>query len=177
MRFAYADPPYEGMASRYSREARAVNREASEVDHPTLIVRLRDEFPDGWALSCKTNSLRGLLPLCPDDVRVLAWLKPFVPAYRGVRPIYSWEPVILVGGRARERTLLVRDSLVLSPRMGLMPRKTTGPLGAKPPVFCRWILDALGYDPALDEMVDLFPGSGVMGRVAENYQEALMLDG
>jgi len=166
MRFAYADPPYEGVASRYQREAAARGARAAEVDHPALIQRLAREFPDGWALSCKTNSLRGLLPLCPAEVRVMSWVKPFAPAYRGIRPIYSWEPVLLVGGRAHDLEPLVRDSLTLSPRMGIRPRQTTGVLGAKPPAFCRWVLDALGYDPEQDELVDLFPGSGMMGYVA-----------
>ena len=166
MRFAYADPPYEGMASRYTREARSHGAVSSEVSHPALIARLLAEFPDGWALSCKTNSLRGLLPLCPASVRVLAWVKSFAPAYKGIRPVYTWEPVLLCGGRARERNLLVLDALNLSPRMGVAPRKTSGVLGAKPPGFCRWVLDALGYNPETDELVDLFPGSGIMGRVA-----------
>lgn len=167
MRFAYADPPYEGMATRYSREAAARGAQSSEVDHPALIARLVAEYPDGWALSLKTNSLRGLLPLCPDGTRVLAWVKPFVPAYKGIRPVYSWEPVLMLGGRARDLELMVRDSLVQSPRMGLKPRQTTNALGGKPPAFCRWVLDALGYDPRVDIIDDLFPGSGVMGQVAD----------
>ncbi len=127
-----------------------------------LIAGLLDEFPDGWALSCKTNSLRSLLPLCPEKVRVAAWSKSSIPAYRGIRPIYSWEPVILVGGRIDDR--MVKDSLVASNRQGLKPRKTTAPLGGKPPIFCRWILDMLGYVEG-DELVDIFPGTGVMSRV------------
>ncbi len=166
MKFAYADPPYEGMATRYSREARARGAAASEVDHPALVTQLRDEFPDGWALSMKTNSLRRLLPLCPDGVRVLAWVKPFVPAYKGIRPVYAWEPVVLFGGRAKTRELLVQDSFYLSPRQGIRPRQTAGVLGAKPEAFCRWVLNALGYDADLDTIVDLFPGSGVMDAVA-----------
>ena len=130
MRFAYADPPYEGQASKYRREALVNGRVSAEVDHPALIARLIAGYPDGWALSCKTNSLRGLLPLCPERIRVMAWVKPFVPAYKGIRPIYSWEPVLLMGGRIREE--LVRDSLTLSPRMGLRPRQTTNALGGKP---------------------------------------------
>jgi hypothetical protein len=166
VKFAYADPPYQGMATRYSREATARGSKSSEVDHPALIARLVADYPDGWALSMKTNSLRSLLPLCPDGVRVLAWMKPFAPAYKGIRPVYTWEPVLVMGGRAKERELMVRDSLVQSPRMGLKPRQTTNALGGKPPAFCRWVLDALGYDPAEDTIDDLFPGTGVMGRVA-----------
>lgn len=172
VRFAYADPPYEGQAYKYAREARAHGRVSREVDHPALIGRLIAEFPDGWALSCKTGSLRGLLPLVPERHRVMAWLKPFVPAYKGIRPVYSWEPVILVGGRAPQSDLIVKDSLVLGPQMGLRPRQTTGTLGAKPRAFCEWVLAALGYQNG-DELVDLFPGSGVMSALAAQERMAL----
>lgn len=40
-----------------------------------------------------------------------------------------------------------------------------GFFGAKPEKFCSWICDLLGYRHGVDELVDLFPGSGVMGRV------------
>ena len=165
MRFAYADPPYEGHASKYQREAKANGRVSSEVDHAALIADLISDFPDGWALSMKTNSLRSLLPLCPEKARVASWAKPFVPAYRGIRPVYSWEPVVVVGGRAKELDLIVVDSLVSSNRQGLKPRKTNAPLGGKPPVFCRWVLNMLGYQDE-DEMVDIFPGTGMMSSVA-----------
>jgi hypothetical protein len=43
-----------------------------------------------------------------------------------------------------------------------------GFVGAKPPAWTRWVLDALGYDPERDEVVDLFNGSGaVAGALAE----------
>jgi DNA modification methylase len=41
-----------------------------------------------------------------------------------------------------------------------------GLVGAKPEKVCRWILDLLNARPG-DEVVDLYPGTGVMGRVAE----------
>jgi hypothetical protein len=40
-----------------------------------------------------------------------------------------------------------------------------GLVGAKPESVCRWILDLLNVQPG-DEVVDLFPGTGIMGRVA-----------
>jgi hypothetical protein len=40
-----------------------------------------------------------------------------------------------------------------------------GLVGAKPEPVCRWILELLGVAPG-DEVVDLFPGTGVMGRIA-----------
>jgi hypothetical protein len=71
---AYADPPYIGQAAKYYAGQPDY---AGEVDHRALIQRLVADFPDGWALSCTSNSLRFLLPLCPQDVRVGAWVKPF----------------------------------------------------------------------------------------------------
>lgn len=38
--------------------------------------------------------------------------------------------------------------------------------GAKPAAWTRWVLDALGYDPETDELVDLFPGSGSITAAA-----------
>jgi hypothetical protein len=165
MRFAYADPPYEGRAvQNYGREARLNGRKAMEVNHPILIRHLVEEFPDGWALSCKTNSLQGLLPLCPGGIRVLAWTKKMSTAYPGIRPAYSWEPVLLWGGRASEKSLIVKDSLHSSPRLDIHPRSTGGVCGSKPAVFCRWIADCFGYEPG-DEIVELFPGSSLMQSV------------
>jgi hypothetical protein len=155
MRFAYADPPYIGLAHLYP--------ENTEVDHAALIERLSGEFPDGWALSCHSPSLRFLLPLCPEDVRVLAWVKPFCSFKLHVGLAYAWEPVILRGGRKRTRQhQTVRDwhSEVMTLQKGLV--------GAKPASFCRWILDVLNYE-AGDELVDLYPGTGVMGRAAKAH--------
>lgn len=41
-----------------------------------------------------------------------------------------------------------------------------GLVGAKPEKVCHWILDLLNFQP-YDEMVDLYPGTGVMGRVVK----------
>src|SRR5688500_4295238 len=95
MKFAYADPPYIGQAKRhYSHDPLC-----AEVDHGELLARLQSEFPDGWALSASSPSLKTILPLCPDDVRIAAWVKSFCAFKKGVRPAYAWEPVIFRGGR------------------------------------------------------------------------------
>lgn len=158
MRFAYADPPYPGMAHRYTDEAEADGRVAAEVDHGELVSRLCDEF-DGWALSTSSVALRGVMNLCPDDVRVAAWVKPWASFKKGVNPAYAWEPVIFRGARTwKERggseAVTVRDwvSSVAHQR---------GFFGSKPEPFVRWILDLLGVRPD-DEFVDLFPGSGAV---------------
>lgn len=153
MKFAYADPPYFGQGHRYGYpEWNARER------HITLVAQLMAEYPDGWALSCSTPSLSWLLPACPDDVRIGAWVKPFAIFKPGVNPAYAWEPVLWRGGRKRDRsTPTVRDwhSENITLRKGLA--------GAKPPGFGAWIADLLGMT-AEDELVDLFPGTGAVGR-------------
>ena len=52
--------------------------------------------------------------------------------------------------------------------------RTTDPrrvVGAKPAAFCWWLFDLLGALPG-DELVDLFPGSGGIGRAWRLYASA-----
>jgi hypothetical protein len=177
MRFAYADPPYPGQSKRLYGEHADY---AGEVDHESLIARLVSEYPDGWALSTGAKWLQDLLALCPPGVRVLAWAKTDAPPFT-VRVQYTWEPVIVMGGRPYEggpRT--VRDSLV-APSTGAMGAGVhrDGPghvMGRKPPRFCRWIFEVLGAGPG-DELDDLFPGSGAVARewAAYSRQERLVV--
>ena len=123
MKIAYADPPYIGQAKKHYGE--------EEIDHEALVHRLCEEFPDGWGLSCSSPSLRILLPLCPKDVRVGAWVKPFGIFKPNVNPAYVWEPVIFRGGRKGDRKRkTVRDwvSCNITLKKGLV--------GVKPEGFC-----------------------------------------
>lgn len=169
MRFAYADPPYPGQAARLYGAHRDY---AGEVDHAQLIARLEDGWPDGWALSTGAKWLPELLALCPPGVRVLAWVKTDAPPFR-VRPQYTWEPVILRGGRALEHgdPRTVRDSLV-APSCGAMGagahRDGEHIIGRKPPRFCRWVFACLGAQ-AGDQLDDLYPGSGTVAREWARY--------
>lgn len=155
MRFAYADPPYIGQARRmYGPDAR-------EVNHELLLAHLA-EF-DGWALSATSNSLKVILPMCPDGARVAAWVKRTAVYKKGVNPTYAWEPVIFWGGRrGNKRTqpnLFVLDwvdCLVAQPIPNNPGRIVPG---AKPKGFCYWLFNLLGMEPD-DELTDLFPGSG-----------------
>ncbi len=149
MKIAYADPPYVGQARRHYNE--------SEVDYPSLIAKLQSEY-DGWALSCSSPSLRVLLPLCPENVRVMAWVKPFAAFKPGVNPAYAWEPVLVVGGRRKTRTEpTIRDwvSANITLKKGLV--------GVKPDAFSFWLFDMLGLRPT-DQFHDLYPGSGAVTR-------------
>lgn len=166
MRFAYADPPYLGCGTKhYGNHPDAADWD-DPATHRKLIDRLVDEYPDGWALSCHTPSLRVLLPFCPDDVRIGAWVKPFHILKKGVRPSYGWEAVLFRGGRNRNHPPPPKGGKGTTPRDFVSANITLrkGLTGAKPEPFCRWVLDILGWQPH-DELDDLFPGTGVMSKV------------
>ena len=81
----------------------------------------------------------------------------------GSRILRSWEPVLFYlprTGRNRSRGLMTRDVLTA-------PVRQQGFLGSKPPEWTRWVLAALGYDPGLDDLDDLFPGSGAVTAAAD----------
>ena len=160
MMFAYADPPYVGQGRLY---------EGREVNHPLLIAHLVEAFPDGWALSCSSPSLRFLLPLCPDDVRVAAWVKPFAVFKPNVNPAYAWEPVIFRGGRKRDRTAMtVRDWISAPITM------ETGLVGAKSEAFALWIFDLLGMEPG-DFLDDMFPGTGGVTKAWAKFRQRMVM--
>ena len=155
MIFAYADPPYFGMGKRLYGYPEWDEKER----HHLLLRSLVVGYPDGWALSCNPRDLGWLLPECPEDVRVAAWCKTM----HQIRPTgiqYAWEPVIWRGGHAEKgRNPMVRDW------MASTARQHTPLIGAKPEVFCQWVLAFLGYQDG-DEIHDFFPGTGIMERVA-----------
>lgn len=151
-RFAYADPPYPGLAWMYKVEPSY----AGEVDHAELIASLVDRY-DGWALSTSARALATVLPLCPADARVCAWVKP-IGASAATRGIHNtWEPLIVVAGR--ELRPGKRDWIAAQPAR----RGGSDLIGRKPEAFCTWMFDLLGM-LAGDEFDDLFPGSGIVGR-------------
>ena len=166
MNLAYADPPYLGCCKLYGH--RHDDGCWDDIDtHRGLISRLASF--DGWALSATSVSLRDILPLCPDDVRVAAWVKPFCAFKKGVRPCYAWEPVIFRGGRNPSNGYShpppAKGGTQTTPKDFLAESITLkkGLTGAKPAAFCHWVLDLLGATPA-DSVLDMFPGTGSMGR-------------
>lgn len=167
MRIAYADPPYPGQARRhYLHDPSGIV--AAEVDHAALIRRLSAEYPDGWALSTSSAALREVLALCPPDVRIGAWVKPFAVFKPHVNPAYAWEPVVWRGGRVKRSRaeLTVRDWIAASITL------RRGTHGAKPATFCYWLFDLLGLQPD-DTLDDLYPGSGVVSDTWSRYQRQL----
>ncbi|KKM95084.1 hypothetical protein LCGC14_1191850 [marine sediment metagenome] len=148
MKVAYADPPYIGQAKRYP--------EKQEVDHTKLIKHLNTY--DAWALSASSPSLKIILPMCPDDVRIAAWVKPFCSFKPNVNPAYAWEPIIFRGARKRSRDIpTVRDwvSVNITLKKGLV--------GAKPKEFCFWLFNLLGLNKD-DTLDDLYPGTGIVSQ-------------
>lgn len=170
MRFAYADPPYPEQALRhYADEAAADGRRASEVNHPMLVRHLCDDFPDGWALSTSEPALGYVLGLCPSDVRVGAWVKPWVSFKPNVNPAHAWEPVIFRGGRQR-----TRQQPTLRDWVSANATRERGVAGAKPYIFCAWLFEWLNVEPG-DEVVDLFPGSGAVAHALTRWSSAAQL--
>lgn len=173
MRFAYADPPYIGQAMRhYSHDPLC-----AEVNHRELLDRLMNEFPDGWALSASSPSLTEILPMCPIGSRVAVWCKSFCAFKRNVRPAYAWEPVIFYGGRnpmnGHRAEIPEKNGKQTTPKDFIVEPITLkkGLVGAKPERVCQWILKLLNFQSG-DTLVDLFPGTGVMGRVAQEWKLA-----
>lgn len=155
MRFAYADPPYPGLAWKYYR--------SDEVDHAELVRRLVADFPDGWALSTSAEALQFVLGLCPKGVRTCPWFRG-PRKVKARRALNAWEPLLVFGGREREAAVVedLTDSLVLS--ASARPRSHPGALvGMKAPAFAEWMFRLLGARRG-DELVDLFPGSGAVTR-------------
>ncbi len=167
MKFAYADPPYLGLAAKFYGH---LHPDAADYDkpetHQALIDRMCDEFSDGWALSLHTPALKTILPMCPSDVRITAWVKPFASFKPGVGVAYAWEPIIIRGGRKRLRTQLTVRDWIAEPIT--LKRGFTG---AKPEAVAWWILDVLNVEPT-DEFVDLFPGSGAVSRAWESFRRS-----
>lgn len=164
MRLAYADPPYPGLARRYYAGHPDF---AGEVDHRALLSRLRPF--DGWALSTSAAALPRVLELAGElgiSVRVAAWFRG-VRRVRARAPLVAWEPVVYAGGRRVVSLEQPPDALICHAR----PR-TTDPgrvVGAKPARFAWWLFGLLGA-AAGDELEDLFPGSGGIGRAWRMFQ-------
>jgi len=154
-RVAYADPPYVGQAKRHYQ--------SEEVDHVQLIQKLQTY--KAWALSCSSPSLPTLLPMCPNGIRIGAWVKPFAIFKPNVNPTYAWEPIIYVSkvyhGKAQHT---IRDwvSCNITLKRGLV--------GVKPDNFCFWLFELLGMTKE-DELDDLFPGTGAVTKAWENWRK------
>jgi len=166
VRIAYADPPYLGCAAKLYGH---LHPDAAEYDrietHARLIERLSDEH-DAWALSLSTPSLQALLAVCPTDVRVGAWVKPFCSFKPGVNPAYAWEPLIYRGARKKRG----REAMTVRDWVACGITRQRGLTGAKPAAVCHWMFELLGARRD-DTFTDVFPGSGAVQRAWEQWRD------
>lgn len=172
MKFAYADPPYLGKARYYVAHHPEAKKWDDPETHRLLIAGLQLWYPDGWALSLSERSLRIILPMCPPEARVAAWMTDR-PRFAG-KPVpvrKHFEPVIFCGGRTYSDTgnrtadfIVTAQESIEGPRYAMRHediRKGKTFVGRKPRAFSLWLLDLLGWLPG-DTIDDLFPGSGAV---------------
>lgn len=157
MKIAYADPPYPGCANLYP--------EKTEVDHMSLIRQLEAKY-DGYILHTSSTALQAVLGLCPRDVRVMAWVKPFAAFKRNVSVAYAWEPVIVKACRKP----VVTHRVVMRDWVSQSITLKKGLCGAKPEAVVRWALEMVGAQPD-DTLEDLYPGTGIVGRTWEAWKD------
>ena len=162
--FAYADPPYLGMSHRYPEHPESHIWDDPET-HKDLIHRLVDEYSDGWMLSLSSVSLHTILPMCPPEVRVLAWVKTFAAFKKNTNPAYAWEPIIMFGGRPRTDAMTYMRDWAAQP---ITLKK--GLTGAKPKQIAHWMFDALNARVG-DTLDDLFPGTGIVTEAWNEYMD------
>jgi len=168
VRFAYADPPYLGVAEKFYGH---LHPDAADYDKPethrALIERMTNEF-DGWALSLHLPSLRTILPMCPEDARLAAWVKPFASFKKNVTRAWTWEPIILWGGRPIPITQHTVRDWIEAPAIAENITLRRGFTGAKPAAVTHWIFDWLNMEPG-DEFTDMFPGSGAVTAAYQDW--------
>lgn len=170
MRFAFIDPPYLGQGKLYRDHPDW--RDCDRIDwHASIIARADYESPDGWAYCLTSTTLQRILPVCPEGIRVAAWVKPFASFKPNVPLAYAWEPVIFSGGRKRARAEDTRRDW-LAENIALKKGLT----GAKPHAFNLWVLDSLmGFEPG-DSVDDYFPGTGGMSSAVAQLSREPMRD-
>jgi hypothetical protein len=187
MKLAIADPPYLGRAERWygvdgCGNGHGIGKadehpEAAIWDDPQahidLVRQLEVEF-DGWAIALSVHSLSTYMQAIHTDsrngIRVMSWIKPSsVPS--GNRIASTWEPVIVkvpAERRSHGKGRSMKDHLVVNPLR-------SGFVGAKPPAWTEWVLDAMGYREG-DEIVDLFNGSGAVMQAIQDLSFRLDLE-
>jgi hypothetical protein len=179
VRLAIADPPYPPFVGSGGRKNRAsrwygtgqrsrkdrpadVHPEAHEWDDPArhrrLLVDLVEQY-DGWAIATSADGIAAYGDL-PVGTRLMVWVKPnATPGAHRIRSL--WEAVILYPPAGRRSN---RGGVGMVPDVLTCPAPRRGFHGAKPAEWTRWVLDAMTYDPAVDTVDDLFPGSGAVGE-------------
>ena len=158
MRIAYADPPYPGCAHLY----RDHPDYAGEVDYQELGLRLHEY--DGYCLHTSSVALHEVLGWMYDDVRIMAWIKPFAAFKANVPVAYAWEPVLVKAARKP----VVKPEMTYRDWIAEPITLKRGLTGAKPERVCRWLFEVMGCEPD-DELHDLYPGTGAVTQAWERW--------
>jgi hypothetical protein len=170
VRVAYADPPYPGCAHLYKDHPDY----KGEVDHLILLSNMRRVY-DGWCLHTSSVALpeimRCLSQLGIDDVRVMAWVKPFAAFKANVPVAYAWEPVVVKACRKP----VVKPGMTYRDWIAQPITMKRGLTGAKPDAVCRWLFEVMGMERD-DELDDLFPGTGAVTRAWDAWRSQLTLE-
>lgn len=183
MKLVIADPPYPPFIGSGGRKNRAsrwygsgqrstkdrpadFHPDADEWNRPARHRLLLEELmdtADGWAIATSPDGLGAYHPL-PKECRTMVWVKAnAIPGSHRIRNL--WEPVIVYPPSGRRSN---RGGVGCTPDVLTCPAPRVGFMGAKPPEWTAWVLDALTYQPG-DEVVDLFPGSN---SVTDHIEES-----
>lgn len=166
LRLAIADPPYPGRAGLYEGHKDF----AGEVDHGALLEHLQGY--DGWALATDEPGLKIVVPLAHArglDFSVGIWVRGPRPT-PSRRPLRTWEAVLYHPARELVSPSPARDVLIHHAQVC----STLGDdrvVGAKPPAWSAWVFGLLAAQPG-DQLDDLFPGSGAVGRAWAAFNAA-----
>jgi hypothetical protein len=144
--------------------------DAAQWDDPARHRQLLEELVagfDGWAIATTPDGIAAYGEL-PPECRLMAWVKP--NAQPGAHRLHGkWEAVIVYPPPGRRSN---RNGAGSVPNVLTAEAPRVGFTGAKPAEWTRWVLDALGYDPATDEVTDLFHGSGLVAAAVDEHKGA-----
>jgi hypothetical protein len=173
VKLAYADPPYPGQSKKHYSDHKDF---AGEVDHYRLAEQLVEY--DGFILHTSSPALfhcQQALSYVDEypmtecfgtgTYRVASWVKGFAAFKKNVPVAYAWEPVLVKAVRKPKVTghMVMRDWI----NEGITMKR--GLTGAKPERVCHWAFAMAGLDPLLDEIDDLFPGTGAVSAAWDSW--------
>jgi hypothetical protein len=174
VRIGYADPPYLGCGKLYAaHHPNALDWDRSTA-HDELVEMLEGTY-DGWVihLSATPESMACYAPIAErTGARWCSWVKGFAAFKKNVSVAYAWEPVLIKPARKPvvSKRLVMRDWIQES----ITLRK--GLTGAKPEAVCHWAFELVGARPD-DDLDDLFPGTGAVGKAWKTWQGKFTLPG
>lgn len=154
----YADPPYKGQGKRYGNKG--------DINILELI-KIMEHIAPNRALSISAPMLyetESFFKKRNMNYRVMPWVKPQTSWKPNVWPAYTWEPVIVWGDIKADRSMPTPRDHCICPAHQRRPGEFITP---KPPEFADWIIRVLLPRPTGKVFVDLFSGSGAVGKVAD----------